>query len=158
MDIGCPAGNTKGIDPSRRYSQPQPPSFRGVPPGASPESISPSNAAPWIPGSRQEARPGMTVLGIVPRMLRSAPRLRRGALLIRGPWLGNGSGGSRFCTAAPCAAVRPGHEVITRPKTAPRRGGRDARPASCRDRSTPRARRRPKARPSAAGGHIRSVQ
>jgi hypothetical protein len=38
------------------------------------------------------ARPG------VPRMLRSAPRLRRGALLIRGP--SSNEDGSRLCGAA----------------------------------------------------------
>src|SRR3977135_433310 len=41
-------------------------------------------------------------------MLRSAPLLRRGALLIRGPWME----GSLLCGAPPRgAARRPGHEI-----------------------------------------------
>jgi hypothetical protein len=40
----------------------------------------------------------------VPRMLRSASLLRRGALLIRGPWV------PALRCIARCAAPRPGHE------------------------------------------------
>jgi len=44
-------------------------------------------------------------------MLRSAPLLRRGALLIRGPGAATWKRGSRLCGAAQSAAPRPGHEV-----------------------------------------------
>jgi hypothetical protein len=43
--------------------------------------------------------------GCVPRMLRSAPLLRRGALLIRGPWV------PALRSSVKNAAPRPGHEA-----------------------------------------------
>ncbi len=56
------------------------------------------------------SRPGhVPPLPFVPRMLRSAPHLRRGALLIRGPSIFQARTGSRFCAAVLCTASRPGH-------------------------------------------------
>src|SRR5258708_27716313 len=47
----------------------------------------------------------------VPRMLRSASQLRRGALLIRGPAVIVFAGGSRLCGASLRAAPRPEHDM-----------------------------------------------
>ena len=55
----------------------------------------------------RQAKPSV----FVPRMLRNAPRLRRGALLIRGPWVRYAAA---WVPALQCsakgAAPRPGHE------------------------------------------------
>ena len=69
----------------------------------------PGDPGRWRPDG-VDAVCGEAGLGLVPRTLRSAPRLRRGALLSRGPsshlrkWVGPGSAEHRFR-----AAPRPGH-------------------------------------------------
>jgi hypothetical protein len=56
----------------------------------------------------------------VPRMRRSAPHLRRGALLIRGPPLFQERSGSRLYEAVLRTASRPGHVPVRAPDAAQR--------------------------------------